>query len=394
MIKKWRKLSIYDVQSARWQDIALGGILLIAGFLRLFRYSSRPIFADEQATVSLAALDPINLWLSVAGMDPHPPFYYLLSHYWGAFTSLTVANLRLTSVFFGTIAVYGMYRAGRLLYSKHVGLLSSLLLAVSAHHIASSQYARSYALLSLFTIFSFYYFWRLRNSSQIYVLIMYVLFTVGTASIHVYGPFLILGQWVYFLISYFKLDSNIPLWRFIKSQLCVGLLFIPSFLVMIQTAILRINGTVSDITHTNTPTLWVVLRTLGTFTGGRYSFSLGAILLIALAICGLFFLYNLINSIRTNTGSEPQSKLEQRIFLLCWGIPVILVPILISHGLVNIWDGRSTSGAFLALILIASDSIYHLENDLIRISLPLLIVVASLLILPMYYSCYATGFFC
>ena len=238
MNNRSEKFSIPMINRIRWQDVTLGGILLLAGGLRLLKYSSRPIFLDEEATTNLAELTPIELWVNIARVDPHPPLYYLFSHYWGEITNLTVANIRLTSVFFGTIAVYGMYRIGRDLYSEQIGLLSSLLLAVSPHHIASSQYARSYALFSLFTIFSFYYFWKLQKSSSTSDLIGYIFFTTAMASVHIYGSFLVLGQWAYFVIAYTKLESKISVRRFLKSQLSVGLLFIPSFLVVIQAALL------------------------------------------------------------------------------------------------------------------------------------------------------------
>lgn len=133
--------------AARLHLWSLGGVVLLAGGLRLYALARESLWLDEATTV-VVARQSLSHILSQTAADVHPPLYYLLMHLWLRLGDGEAA-LRAFSVLVGLLTVPLLYGLTRDLFDRRVGLLAALLLALSPLHIAYSQEARMYVLAAL-----------------------------------------------------------------------------------------------------------------------------------------------------------------------------------------------------------------------------------------------------
>ncbi len=101
----------------------------------------------DEATTALAAKMPLtDLFIKFLPGDFHPPFYYLLMHFWIKIFGYSEISLRIPSVIFGVATIYVVYLISKKLFDKKTGLISAILLATSGLSIYYSQEARMYSL--------------------------------------------------------------------------------------------------------------------------------------------------------------------------------------------------------------------------------------------------------
>jgi mannosyltransferase len=147
-------------RSGRWILI----LILLTGFgLRLYRLADKEMWYDEAFAVVYAEKELASIVRGTvtpvegAAADIHPLLYYFFLHGW-----LEVGQspfvARFPSVVFGLLSLCLVYRIGRELFETRVGLLASVLTAVSPFHIWYSQEARMYSLLCLSSLLSIYFF--------------------------------------------------------------------------------------------------------------------------------------------------------------------------------------------------------------------------------------------
>jgi len=155
----------YDGSSARKSSSLVILILLLGFSLRLVRLDAREMWYDEAFAVLYAEKDLGSIVqgtvTSVGGAsaDIHPLLYYFFLHGWLELgPSPFVA--RFPSVVFGVLSICLVYVLGRELFTTGVGLLASVLTALSPVHIWYSQEARMYSLLCLLSLLSIYFFAR------------------------------------------------------------------------------------------------------------------------------------------------------------------------------------------------------------------------------------------
>jgi uncharacterized membrane protein len=375
-------------------------VIICLGFgLRIFRYASRPLYVDEKVgTYRFSALTPAELFQSLPYLDTHPPLYYLFIHYWRDIFDSSLASTRFPAVVFGTLTILGIYFVTREIKGDQAALIASFLLAISPYHIAVSQYAREYALFTCAVVFSFYFLFRLFNNSSVVNRAGYIITTAVMASVHLYGPFLVIGQWMILAIFYqtnrIRLDNIRDLLIF---QVAAAILASPILFTMARMAFHRFT-TPSSLGQNNLPTPWVLVRTSGTYVGGRYWILGAAFLFVGFGILSLLYLLNSNSILENSTIPLFDQPTDNRVLLIlgCWGIPVILFPVIISYSGVVIWDGRSTIGAFLALLVFVSVAVSSIRYKTIKWGTLTLITLTNIGILYFYYTCYVTTglFFC
>jgi 4-amino-4-deoxy-L-arabinose transferase-like glycosyltransferase len=148
-----------DLPGTRRQElVALAAILLLAAFLRCHRLAEVPagLFCDEASigynAYSLAKTgrdasgQPMPLFVRSFVAFLNPVYVYAAAGFEGLL-GLSVGSLRVTSAFFGVIAVLGLYLLATALYGSAVGLLAALLLAICPWHLHFSRIA--FELISL-----------------------------------------------------------------------------------------------------------------------------------------------------------------------------------------------------------------------------------------------------
>ena len=117
--------------------------ILVAFFLRTYRLADKNVWWDEGWSVWLSQKDVAWIALRTA-MDEHPPLHYWLLHFWNLVAGTDAFAGRFISVFFGVLTVALLYRIGKKIGGKWIGLLAAFLLAIARFHIWWSQDIKNY----------------------------------------------------------------------------------------------------------------------------------------------------------------------------------------------------------------------------------------------------------
>jgi uncharacterized membrane protein len=133
---------------AIWKDWRLWVSVIVGLGLRLYHLADNSLWFDEGFSVAFANADVPALLHKTLTVEPHPPTYYLILHYWIAAFGDSPAAIRMLSVIFGTATIFLVFNIGATLGDRRLGAVSSFLLAISPFHIQYSTEARMYGLLT------------------------------------------------------------------------------------------------------------------------------------------------------------------------------------------------------------------------------------------------------
>ncbi|SFL49699.1 Dolichyl-phosphate-mannose-protein mannosyltransferase [Halogranum rubrum] len=379
-------------------QLTLGGILLVAMGLRLYRLTSTSLWLDEVTTLTARANLPVEQLISVAvNSSPHPPGYFLALHYWLSFAGTTPFAARFFSVVCGVGAVFFTYKIGRRLFTPRTGLGAALLLAISPMHIQYSREARMYALLCFLTVVSMYYFVRLLEGERtVSVFLGYTIGSICLMYTHMFALFVILAQNSYVLFvtvwSGSELKPRLTVW--VGLQALLGAAFAP-WLVLIRSYLLGVleGGGGSLIGWLTEPTLKTLLQTLLSYTGyvrnypfwsdQLYSYLISfVVLFVALASVGVAFL-----GYRSETMDYSlRAYLRRYCVVLTWGAAAVLVPYAFSLFVTPIYYTRYTIGALPAFYLLASRGVDTLRSPAIRRTMATILVGGLLITAGIYHT--------
>lgn len=164
------------------EKFALGLILLIALFLRIYKLPTLMAFGGDVARDFLASRDItlkgeiplLGSPSSVPWLNQGPFFTYLLGFvlWLGRYNPL--AGGYFVGVL-GVLGVSGIYILGKTLFSSNVGLLSAFFYAFSPLVVIFDRYPYHQSLISLFTILFFLCLWFLKKNVNFFVLSSFVL---------------------------------------------------------------------------------------------------------------------------------------------------------------------------------------------------------------------------
>ncbi|HUX86259.1 MAG TPA: glycosyltransferase family 39 protein, partial [Chloroflexota bacterium] len=152
----------HDYLAARIERVLLGMIVLVAGFLRLYRFSSVPrgVLYDE-AYNGVDALKILSGWRPIflpANNGREALFQYLQAFAIGLAGQSDWA-LRLPSVVCGLLTLPVSYVLMRRLFGPRVALLGSAWLAVSFWHVMYSRIGLRTIMLPLVLAAAYYFLW-------------------------------------------------------------------------------------------------------------------------------------------------------------------------------------------------------------------------------------------
>ena len=133
-----------------WTFAALvAGAVAVGVVLRL--YSRSPLWLDEALSVNIANLSVGDLFEALRH-DGHPPFYYLLLHYWMAVVGEGDVTVRLLSAIFGVAALPLAWIAGRRIAGLAGARWALVLVALSPYCIRYSTETRMYSLVMVLVL--------------------------------------------------------------------------------------------------------------------------------------------------------------------------------------------------------------------------------------------------
>src|SRR5713101_6988209 len=126
-------------------------VLLLAFILRLYRLDFQSFWYDEgfSAFVAKGPLTSISVYVFI---DPHPPLYYTVLHFWMKVAGEGEFSLRFLSVALGVLSIALIYRLGADLLGYRAGAYAAVLGAVNPFLLYYSQETRGYILLLALSI--------------------------------------------------------------------------------------------------------------------------------------------------------------------------------------------------------------------------------------------------
>ncbi|GEM_PF-2050686 len=139
--------------------------LLISFVLRLFRLDAQSFWYDEgfSAFVARGPLSDVYAYVSV---DPHPPLYYLVLHFWMKAVGESEFSLRFLSVALGVLSTALIYQLGSDLMGHRAGLYAAILGTVNPFLLYYSQETRGYMLLLTTSMISNVLFFRILSGKR------------------------------------------------------------------------------------------------------------------------------------------------------------------------------------------------------------------------------------
>jgi asparagine N-glycosylation enzyme membrane subunit Stt3 len=141
-------------------------ITVIGGFLRILLLSNKGLWSDETLSVWVSNHSVVEMLQWIARIDQHPPFYYLLLHYWIALKGDTAYSVRLLSALFGAATIPIIYLIGKRLSGLAMGIAAAVILALSPFNIRFAQETRMFTLLTFNAAVAIYALVRLLMDSR------------------------------------------------------------------------------------------------------------------------------------------------------------------------------------------------------------------------------------
>lgn len=193
-------------------------IIIIALAARFLFLGKQSLWMDEAYTVWCTA-HPISIILQMLHSDQHPPFFYLFTHLWmvgghGEFF------LRIPSALWGTATAVTLYFFGGNLFSRRIGFWTALLWASAFIALEHETQVRMYAMATMFSTLSSFYFWKSFKSGNRLDWLLYFLSAGLAIYTHYYCGFVLLAQ-ILFLLSFGSFRKAIQI------TVVLTLLFLP-----------------------------------------------------------------------------------------------------------------------------------------------------------------------
>ena len=372
-------------------ELVLVITFLLGLFLRLYHLGTDSIWSDEWYSIWLARHNVFDI-VNLTSVDVHPPLYYLILHYFITVFGDTELSTRLLSMVFGLCSIFMIYVVGSQIFNKEVGLLSSLLLAVSPVHIAFSQEVRMYTLICLLALLSMCFFLRLLEQYSLKASLGYVLSSALLIYSHVFGLFIIIAQNIYFLAQLIAVKERptlkFKIWIVLQGTLLsVYALWVPNLInqaFRIQQSLQHIPAEAPSIDaisssllffSSDIPLLFSIFLILSLFSIITYEKSLGRI-----------DRKNSVKPIENYRWHVRISNLNPAFFLLTWLLTPIILPLIISNFFTPIYYPRFAIAASLALYILVAKGISNLHSQRIKRAVILVIIIVSLVYAANYYS--------
>jgi len=124
------------------------------------------MWGDEGFSVYSANRDLYAITFEGKEIDPHPPLYYYLFHFWLPRAGFSELSLRFFSVLFGTATIALIYAIGKRMFDARVGALAAALAALAPFAVHYSQEVRMYALVMFLGAVALWFFARLVITSE------------------------------------------------------------------------------------------------------------------------------------------------------------------------------------------------------------------------------------
>ena len=367
--------------------LMLVSIFVLGLTLRLYDLGDESFWIDEMEAVRFANLEIAGIldMTSQAGYL-HPPFHFILLHYWIRILGVSEFSVRLLSLLFGFSSIPVVYKLGALIFDEETGVIASLISALSLFQIYYSQEARNYIILGFFTLLSIYFFIRFTKRANIRNIVGYTISSILMIYTHIFSLFVIVMQNIYFftILIFSKRNSRKKETDFSLSDWVVTQLFIILSFSSWIPVLLTQTGT--GEMWTSIPTAFSLIDTFSKYSGSFF------VLLLFLSLC-LMKIIQFIHSKKHKIKIKPKiiyklfdSQQNRSLYLISvWISALVFIPFVVSI-FFPIYSTRYTIGASFAFYILIASIISKLRYKNAKIIVVALIVILSLMNLAPYYS--------
>ena len=359
-------------------------VIFLAGFfLRLYDLGGESLWLDETISLWISDSDVIER----SSQEAQTPLYYLILHNWINFFGDSEFSVRFPSVIFGSLAVILMYILGKRLFNKEVGVLSSLILSISAYNIYFSQEARPYSLFVFLFLLSFYSFLLILEKKDVRNSSFYIISNILMIYTHIFGLFLVLAQTIYILylfLSKKREKSLLKQWIIIQAVLFI--LFVPWLGFFIE-QIAKIQGGVDFVNWISLPSLNAVYYSFQEFSGLLY-FSSNEIFLILIPMFIIFLVLSL-NAVLFFRKDGPKAgfiKTEENVLLLLFIFVPVILAFIISYAVFPIYVTRYLIPCSAAFYILVAAGLVKIKHKNLKTALIILLVLLSLVSVLFYHT--------
>jgi 4-amino-4-deoxy-L-arabinose transferase-like glycosyltransferase len=348
-------------------------MIVIAGLiLRLYDLDGESIWVDEGQTIYLSSHDLPQV-IEESSNDNHPPLYTILLHFWMKIVPHTTFYFRLLSVIFGVLAIILIYIVGKELIDQNTGLVSAFFLAFSILHLHFSQEVRSYMLVVVLILLSYYLLIRLDRQSKLRILILYIIVNTFLVYTHFLGWFIILAQNIFYAIQ-FPLHKD----RF-KHVIIADAIIVVLYLPWLNTMLARFSDLQKEF-WVSIPT-WLSIPQAFLVHAGTYTIFGMTLLLVFFILClrSLFVIQE--GKIRIR-----RLNVKEKYLVLLWMWIPILIPFVLSFVFAPVFITRITIGASLALYLLSAIGLVSLPKKSLKIGVSIFCFILFLGNCSIYYK--------
>lgn len=187
--------------SRQW--LLLGGIVLIASFLRIYGINQESGWASEIIAVYTSKLPLASVpdFLIKDAKNPFDtPFYYWLVHFWFQVVGAGVLQARILAALFGILSVPAIFFLADTLAGRRSAYIASTILALAQFPVWYSQEARSVTQLTFFLLTTCYFFVRALAERRAWLWCAATISSVLMIYTQYYGLFALLILWLYALL--------------------------------------------------------------------------------------------------------------------------------------------------------------------------------------------------
>ena len=346
-------------------------VTLLAAFLRMHALTAKSFWLDEGISIDIARLPWPRFLHAMWSGEANMALYYLVLRFWLIFGS-SEGFVRGLSVLFSVATVPVVFFLGARLFSRRVGLLAALLLAINAYHIRYAQETRSYAMVVFFAVLATWLLAKnLQEPSSAHWGIYAAVCAMATYS-HFYAVLLVPAQAIS-LLSWRR--DEIPWRKLVGSFLAFGVMIVPIAVFVSAIYVLKTGAP---------PNLWFTplqpdsLVLLGIDFSGVYGRLLLSLHVLAMGIAAL-------GAARVRRGGDQTSEAWGYTLLFSWLVaPVVMV---VTVSLVKpLFVPRFLSFCLPALLLLVAVGISRLRPAVLSWGLFVAISICSIMADIRYYQ--------
>jgi hypothetical protein len=216
-------------------------IFLIAFLWKFYYIDSRDICHDEPFTIFYAQHSFWDIVKLSANNEPNPPLFMVLLHFWIKLFGIGPTSVRFLPLIFNALTAVFIFLFGKKFFNVRTGTIASGIFILSTYHFYFGLETRAYALLSLATAASLFYFQSLiAKPRSIQYVVALVFWNFVLVYSHYFGWFIVFVQ---FVASLLYLKDRVVFKKIIVAIFATAFLFIPMAVVFVKQFLKSSQGT-------------------------------------------------------------------------------------------------------------------------------------------------------